>query len=338
MILLCPGCRALVDATAVEGGNLRCPKCQHEFAAPQRYEPEVLSGGGSGVESSGSPASSGSGSPPAGGGIAPPPITPPLITPPMPGRTAPGSGGSAVAGPGVPPPELPAGYTRSLTLSFTPGTLRWCPAVLLPLALLCTFFPWVTLSIGGSTVYAQGPWRALFGRVYADAALVEVSQWPTEWVERVGSDALLVLPALLLLILAVLVAWAERELGAVDFRKIPPLAGFWPWRRHLLLLASAAALVLLLIQSGRGWGLERALHQAVNERFAQQWNEALPNPVQLALVKYKMEQELHRYNLGHTHWQYLGLGSLVLAVLTLLATEALDRRGQRPPPRLVIQY
>lgn len=376
MILLCPGCRALVDATAAEAGKLRCPKCQHEFAAPQRYEPEVLRGGGGGMGASGAPTASAAGvPPPAGGGIvppvsppvsppiAPPPIAPavsspiapppvvsppvsppiappPVVSPPVASGAAVSAGaGSGAAGSGVlPPPEVPAGYTRSLTLTVAPGLLRWCPAVLLPLALLCTFFPWVAMSIGGSTVYAQGPWRAIFGSVYANAELVQVSRWPVEWVERVQADAALVLPALILLILAVLVAWADQGLGTVDFRKIPPLARFWPWRRTILLAASATALVLLLLQVWRGWGLERALHTWVNDRFAQEWNEALPNPVHLALVEYKIEQEWRRYNLGHTWAQWLGLASLAFSVLALAASLTLERRGQRPPPRLVIQY
>ncbi|MCX8140321.1 MAG: zinc-ribbon domain-containing protein [Gemmataceae bacterium] len=358
MILLCPGCRGLVEPAA-EGGKLRCPKCQHEFAAPQRYEPEVLRGGVGGMGASGAATASVSGVPSAAGGgmvppVAPPPIVPPPIAPPVSSPVAPppivpppvASGpaasvavgsGTIGAGGGV-PPELPAGYTRSLTLTVAPGVLRWCPAVLLPLALVCTFFPWVTMSIGGSTVYAQGPWRAIFGSVYANAELVQVSRWPVEWVQHVGSDAALVLPAVILLILAVLVAWADQGLSTVDFRKVPPLARFWPWRRSILLAASAAALALFVLQTWRGWGLERALHQTVNERFAQEWNEALPNPVHLALVEYKIDQELRRYNLEHTWAQWLGLASLVLSVLALAATLALERRGQRPPPRLVIQY
>lgn len=340
MILLCPGCRGLVEPAA-EGGKLRCPKCQHEFAAPQRYEPEVLRGGVGGMGASGAATASVSGVPSAaGGGMVPPVAPPPIVPPPVAsGPAASVAVGSGTIGSGaVPPPEVPAGYTRSLTLTVAPGLLRWCPAVLLPLTLLCTFFPWVAMSIGGSTVYAQGPWRAIFGSVYANAELVQVSQWPVEWVERVQPDAALVLPALILLILAVLVAWADQGLGTVDFRKIPPLVRFWPWRRTILLAASAAALVLLALQTWRGWGLERALHRAVDERFAQEWNEAQPNPVHLALVEYKIEQELRRYNLGHTWAQWLGLASLALSVLALAATLALERRGPRPPPRLVIQY
>jgi hypothetical protein len=210
--------------------------------------------------------------------------------------------------------------------------------VLLSLALFSTFFPWVGLFVGGSTVYAQGPWSALFGRVETNPALVEVVKWPTAWVDQVTSDAVILLPALMLLILAVLLAWGDRRATLLAKRLNPRLERLGPWRRSILIVCTTAATFLFFLSVWRGWGLERALWAAVNEQFATERNQAIHSPSQQAFVQYKIDQELHRYNLKHTFWQHLGLASLFLSLLALLLTLALERRENRPPPRFVIQY
>jgi len=343
-LVLCPACRELVETTADAVGQMRCPRCQHEFAAPRGNEvvsptsssipPPLPSVGASPISS---PASV---IPPPSSPevIAPPRIVPPVLPSRDPETSSSGVGTSDSAG-GLPPlPENSAGYSRTLSLTLRASTLRWGATVLLSLALVCTLFPWVGLFVGGSPVYAQGPWSAAFGRVETNPALVGVVQWPIDWVDRVAPDTEILLPALLLLVLAVVLAWADRSLAPVDLRQNASLARLWPWRRSILLGCTTLVTLLLFLSLWRGWGLERALSSSVNERFAEEWNRAVHSPSQLALVQYKIDQEFQRYNLKHTFWQWLGLTSLFTALLALLLSWVLERRAHRPPPRLVFQY
>jgi len=344
-LVLCPACRVLVEATSDTVGQMRCPRCQHEFVAPRENEPVVLPTGSTIPPPRPSVGASPISSPSS---VVPPPsspevIAPPRIVPPVPPprgpQTSPSEVGTSDSAGGLPPlPEGSAGYSRSLSLTLRASTTRWGATVLLSLALVCTLFPWVGLFVGGSPVYAQGPWGAAFGRVETDPALIEVVQWPTAWVDRVAPDTAMLLPALLLLILAVVLAWADRSLTSVDLRQNITLARLWPWRRSLLLACAAGATVLLFLSVWRGWGLERALLSSVNAQFAEEWNRSVHSPSQLVLVQYRIDQELLRYNLKHTLWQWLGLTSLFTALLALLLSWVLERRVHRPPPRLVFQY
>lgn len=321
MLLLCPGCQNLVEAERGVEGKVRCPRCQHQFAAPSPYEPEVLS-----------PSGSGWGSGTASAAIIPPPVPSTTTTSSTIGTTP----GTTVT---VPPlPELPQDYTRMVTLTLSPNMLVWLPPLFLTCALLSTFFPWVGMYMGDAMVYSQGPWRALVGSVSANPHLADALRWPTNWLDQLRSDWLLVLPALLLLMIAFVIAWADRGLTEVDVRRIPPLARLWPRRRVILLGVIGVATLLLLVQSWYGLSMERALHAAVEQRFAEELQQAESQSVQRLLVTYRIEQELQRYNLAHTLWQRLGLISLCLALLSMSAQLLLEYRGEKPPPRVVIQW
>jgi hypothetical protein len=76
----------------------------------------------------------------------------------------------------------------------------------------------------------------------------------------------------------------------------------------------------------------------VSEQFAKDRADAAGSRAKLAQVQYREEQEFAKYSLEHTTWLYLGLTSNLLAVLTMFVHSSLDRRGNKPPPRVVIQY
>ena len=86
--------------------------------------------------------------------------------------------------------------------------------------------------------------------------------------------------------------------------------------------------------------MERAILQAVrnNPVLVKEREEAGVSQAKLSAVEYKEDQELAKYNLERTTWLYLAVTCNLLAVLAMLARMALDRRGDKPPPRFVIQY
>ena len=145
-------------------------------------------------------------------------------------------------------------------------------------------------------------------------------------------------PFLLVLILATVLALADRGFHSLDPRRIPPLAGIWKWRKLAIFLFAATAFALAFSQVLHGFGLERAIRKTVAEKYAPERAEAKGNAVKLAQVQYREDQEFAKYNLERTTWLYVVLVCNLLAVFAMLAHTALERRGDKPPPRLVLQY
>jgi len=257
------------------------------------------------------------------------PTPPPGLVPPAPAPV-----------PANPPgPAMPAGYTRARAISFNPRVIAWLPAVLLVVTFLCTFAPWVGMYLGGYPVYSQGPWRAMFGAdPNPNPPLLEKMQTLGNWSHYFSSDWELMVPYLLVLLVATALALADRGFHSLDPRRIPPLAGIWNYRKLIILLFAAAAFALSFTQVLRGFGLERAVRKTVSEKYAPERADAGKDSVKLAIVQYREEQEFAKYNLERTTWLYLALTCNLLAVFAMLAHSSLERRGDKPPPRVVLQY
>lgn len=310
------------------GLAVTCPSCQKVFDAPAKYTPTVLS----------EPAPA----PP------PKPIPPrnPESTPMSPDvtaeRSAPPPGFVSPTPPMMPTtsaaPLMPAGYTRARVISFNPRVIAWLPAILLLVTFICTFAPWVGMYLGGYPAYSQGPWSAMVGSINPNHEFAEKMQTPTGWIDKVTSDWELMVPFLLALILAMALALADRGFHSLDPRKIPPLAGIWKWRKLAILVFAAAAFALAFTHVLNGFGMERAIRKTVAEQFAKERADAAGSRAKVAQVQYHEEQEFAKYNLERTTWLYVALTCNLLAVLAMLAHTALERRGDTPPPRLVVQY
>jgi hypothetical protein len=339
MKLICPNCMKPVsvpeEAAGTEAG---CPNCGRPFPVPARYNPVV----------------------------APPPPTtvPPVVHPepvPMPApptadRPPPGLVPTALvpqAPPGEaavpPPPPVPAGYTRSFGIVFTPRWVAWVPVVGLTVALVATFFPWVGSYFAGYPVYTQSPWQAVTGAVNRDFKLenpaVRELGVKTEWVGKVPSDWELMLPYFLLLILATVLAWGDRLVPTLpDPHRLPPplrwLPGVWPHRALVLAGLAGLSLVLLVGELSGGLGMERAIRRAVADDpgLVAKRKEAGNDPAKQAAADYAEQQELDKYNLRRTWALTIAFGTHLLAVLGLGAVAMLHRRGTKPPPRILMQY
>jgi hypothetical protein len=248
--------------------------------------------------------------------------------------------------PAPPVPPVPAGYTRSHGLSLSPTALAWVPAVGLTLILFLTFFNWVGMYVGGHPVVSQNPWRMVSGNPTRNHRLEELVKkqegWPLDQIlNKVHWDKLTP-PYLLMLLVGFVLAWAERMVATLDRNRLPPalrwVATVWPYRLPVLAALATVAFLLLAIQMVSGFNLEGAVKEVVSERFAEERKQAAGNPSALEKVEFKEGQELARYNLERTSWLWLALLLNLLVVVAMLARSGLERRGNRPPPRIVIQY
>jgi hypothetical protein len=80
------------------------------------------------------------------------------------------------------------------------------------------------------------------------------------------------------------------------------------------------------------------MRQTVAERFAADRERAAGNQAKLDEIEFRADQELSKFNLERTSWFELAVGLHLLVVLAMAGRFWLDRRGTKPPPRLVLQY
>ena len=330
MRLICPHCMSGVTVSDdAAGQEAACPNCGKSFPTPARYSAAV-------VPEAPAPTRVPEVAPmPAVVPSQVQPVPPPGLVPPAPvaqsGFLPPASAVAAEA-------PAPVGYARSCGITISPHVVSWLPAVLLLLTLALTVFPWVGSYAGGSAVYSQRPWGAMFGAVSRNFGLEKAVIIPAGWMDKVRSDWELMLPYLLLLILATVLAWADRGMHALDPRKIPPLAKIWPHRQTVICVLAGFAFVLAILQVSNGFGMERAIRKQVAEKFAKAREEAAGSQEKHERIEYEVEIEYKTYNLERTTWMYLALLFNLLAVLAVVARLILDRRGNKPPPKLLLHY
>lgn len=340
--LVCPNCMKTVSVPEdAAGKDAPCPECGKPFPVPARYTPTV-------APAPTVPPPVRPESPPMSSAPLDRPAPPPgLVPPPYP---SPNTQLEPPLPPPPPPPPIPFGYTRSRGVNISPTVLAWVPAVCLTVIFLLTFFPWVGSYVGRTAVYTQTAWRAAFGgeqsRVRTNFPLEDLmkrnARWPDGVVDKATSDWALLVPYILVLILALVIAWAERMVATLDRARMPPqlrwAASLWPYRIPMVAGLATVALLVLVIQMTRGFGLERAFGEVVSERFAEERKASATSPQAQAAIDFKEDEELARYNLERTTWLYLALGLNILVVVAMVGRAWLDRRGNKPPPRIVFQY
>lgn len=340
MRLVCPYCvNEATYSDDLAGKEVTCPHCGKSFPTPVRYsamaptaDAETAAGPIEPVRSLPHPEIP----MPAGGD----PYPPPGYVPPTSETRVDPSRASSMQGT-VPAASatVSGGLTRSCGITISPAVVAWLPAILLTVVLVCTAFPWVGCFVGDSAVYAQRPWGAMFGSTpYRNFQLEEAGVIPSGWLDKISSDWRLLLPFFFLLLVSLIFAWAERGLSSVDPRQIPPLAKLWPGRHAVIAGCATLALVMLLLQVAQGFSMERAIHRHIEREFADRLEKAANSPAELARLEYLEEQVYRSYNVEYTKWFYIAVISHIVAVAAIVLRLALDRRGDRPPPRLVLYY
>ncbi len=335
MRLICPHCMSgvtVADDTA--GKEATCPNCGRSFPTPARYSAAVVPEAAAAVASAAASPPSGAvlPTPPPVPGAASVPTPPPGYIPP-----APPAPDGFLPSSHAATPEL-AGYTHARGITISPKVVAWLPAALLTVVLVLTFFPWVGSYLGGSAVYSQRPWGAMFGGSPSrNYQLEEAGAIPGAWIDKMHSDWALLLPFFLFLLAGLSFAWAERGLSSFDPRKVPPLAKLWPWRNAIVLVCATFTLLFALWQVANGFSMERAIQKQISEQFAAV-REKETSPAKLDALKYKEEQAYNAYNVERTTWLYLALFCNALAVGAIVTRIALDKRGNKPAPKIVLHY
>ncbi|HSQ57988.1 MAG TPA: hypothetical protein VLM40_19850, partial [Gemmata sp.] len=183
-------------------------------------------------------------------------------------------------------------------------------------------------------------WRAMFASVGNNPIYTQYMPPDPVWLTIISLDIGLLLPFILLLLVALVVAWLDRFERSIDVRRFPRLEKAWPVRKTTIAVAAGLALLFLLIQLARGFGMERAIRTSVrdNPEIKKAREDAAGYPSREAGVENRVEAEMAKYNLERTWWQDIAVLSLLVAVLATILSIRLDKRGNKPPPRIVLHY
>jgi hypothetical protein len=235
----------------------------------------------------------------------------------------------------------PLGDQRECALTLSPRILAWVPAISLTVALVAVlFFSWVGSFPAGERVFAQSPLQALF----ADFSRKTVSavQDEEKGLESLVRTNLLMLPFLVGLLIAVFYAWLERLFPHPTLQTMPsflaPLISLWPRRFLLMISLTGFCLALILFQCWRGFSLETAVRDyAVAQVHAKQ-SDPLDTSVKQQTEQIRISQEAGKFCLSDTLASTWGLIALWTALASLLLLGWLDRRGDKPAPRLILRH
>jgi hypothetical protein len=332
--LSCYKMTELTDDTA--GKQVVCPNCQKPMDVPQKYSPQVASGGGIPTVPTAKP-STGVPPMPSDATILPPgvnvpatPQLPPVVQAPPPGTVTPSQN----------PPPVPSEYTGGIGFGLNPVWFAWVPLGCLGLAFILSFFPWTKLAPGGYTVLFQNGWDALAGGM--SDTVPELPDWKE--LEKGLSGKLradiFILPYLLLLIPTVALAVIERVVNPVTTKLPGPLLWIprvWP---YLLLLIGGLSVVLLLLLffgSLRGFSLERSVNEIATAKFEEQIAKN-PAGTELRKINIQIGQEAARYAPRQTTWLSILLLLHLLALLAILVRLWMNTRVNKNHPRISLQW
>jgi hypothetical protein len=238
-----------------------------------------------------------------------------------------------------------AGLPRSFGLPLDPHVIAWLPAVCLTLCLVFSFFPWVGAFPGGYRVFSQTPWEAAVRDVTFPATAVPESLQKAEpELRKLVSLNLLMFLYGILLILTVVLAWLERVVFRTppDASTLPgPLAwlpGVWPHRFLLLLGLSLFLLFLIAVQSWLGFGVETAVEQYATTLHAEELKAAGTNAQKKQIAQINIAMDEARFVVQTTTVREIAVAAHVVVILAVLARFWLDRRGNKPVPRIAVEY
>ncbi|MFN4261904.1 MAG: hypothetical protein ACK4RK_21700 [Gemmataceae bacterium] len=315
MNLLCPICQKMLQVSDQFAGQLmKCPLCGGSFTVPTL--------------------------PPAPGAAAPPPPTP-TTPPPVPGPPA-GAGHAATPSPAAPEPvksasvsaPAPTGYTHSRTCVVNPRVLPWVILGSLVLIFILMFFPWVGMYPAGVGVGSQNAWEVAFGMFSCDTEWESVVGFQCDNPDnQPGLSVFVLFYVLLFLLLLIPLAVASTLIKLMPIKLPPPVMALLPWRSALVAGLAALGLLFLLFQLLLGFSLSNKIEE-VSEKAV----EAQRKTDKKELVDFRKGQRLAQFNVQTTTWLRLVLLLNVIVIAGAGLDFWLERRGDKPLPRMDVHW
>jgi hypothetical protein len=308
MRVICPNCQQTMTVADSEAGKMiACTQCAHSFQAPQMF-------------------------------MAPPaPDLPPVVVKPVAetvsAETKPSAAASTPAAP-TSPSSPGTIHSHQHYLVLNRKICAWLAPICLSIVFLLTFFKWVGFYPAGYSAYSQNAWQALFADISVDPVFEKkVFHKEKELNESLHASWWL-LPYFPLLMLGLLLAWADHILRLAKTPLPPALQGLWRHRSTWIAVCAGLTLFFLLIQWTTGFGLARALTASISEEELK--DAKTPEEIQVAEMKIAMEKA--KYYPGTTIWLHLAVLSHIVAVAGIAGETWLIHRGDKPPPRAGVMW
>jgi hypothetical protein len=318
MRLLCPYCQKAITVPDSEAGKeVNCPECRERFAAPQLYTPAPP--------------------PPEPAPAEPPPAPSPAPVPETYLSDRPPAETPAPRLPDLPAPDRElSGFARMASVPLDPTVIRWIPAGALFVAFVLTFLPWNGLCPAGYPAYTQNAWQVLFSGLSWDAVAEDELKLKEDLDGRLHSGWWL-LPYLVLLLPALVLAIAGPVMDAAGVKPPPGLERVWQFRPALLGALVVMTLLFLLAQWATGFGLQRAVNEKVEADFAEA--KALANtPEKMQRWEMKVAERKGGYHVRTTPWLRLAVLCHFIAAAAVVAEAGLMLRGNKPAPRAAVLW
>jgi hypothetical protein len=327
MRVFCPSCQEPVTiADDLAGKATFCPLCKAAFTAPTLFSPP--------------PAPL---TPPATPPTAPTPAQPPPSYPnlsldptPAPPVSSPNGPTAKASTPELPPrpAAAPSSGTRTWGFTVPADVVQWIAPAFLILAMFLWFFSWNGAYPGGFDVYTQGPWRAIGGSYDYDLVgeavfhLNEPAAEGKKGLQDAVHSNLLMLPYMLLLFGTTALAVALTVLPMLRLKLPPQVEKLMPYRTAAVAILGLLLVVILGLQSLRGFGLENAIIERIDDGL-QADREKAKLPDDIKKFELKRESEIGRLNVRHTAALRLEMLCLIVAVAGAALAFAVSRRGDR---------
>jgi hypothetical protein len=356
MNLVCPHCQKLVTVSDENAGQMAsCPACNEKFVVPSLAQTSVLPPLHLDlpVDISLTPEPP----PPEPARLQPsthaereepfykvssetPPATKPLfsthekeqITTAPAKRAAPAPGTPKPAMPSAPttPPPPPGEYLHHRWVSLNPRVLPPLVMISVVLWFFMLWFPWAGAYPGGYGLYSQNEFQIFWGS-YSTDAVGEKALGDAKAFDSVSGSVLMFFYFLLVLI-ALVLGLAPLAVTHGTLKLPPSVQQLWPWRMAILGAVLVLALLVLLLQSSIGFGIERAVAAHVDAGLQAQ-REAAKTPEEVEVVNIQRGMQIGRVGLHRTSWYHLAILFQLLALAGVGLEMWLEKRGNRPLPR-----
>jgi hypothetical protein len=355
---ICPHCQKMVEIPE-DGNTAPCPQCSQSITVPKTYsiqvDPSAVKPSIPTITSTPvSPASATSGSPSqtsASPTTAPsasaPPLPPPGLPPGMPSPPR-LSADRPAPPPGLANPTIIARpsdqYTGSFPITLSSNLIPWIVAGCLTAIFVLMMFPWSGSYSSGTSVYSQSFWGALSNSFTTNTSIEQVYNQEANIQKAVRSDWWILLPYLFLVLIGIVLAWADRLVQAADFAyRIGPLgtvrALIWPRRGLILFAIAAATLALFALETLRGFGLEAGIRTVALQQFDEDAKKAQGNSSETVKVNAKIGKEVASYGLasGYAFW-LVALAHIIAIIATGLRIWLDDRGPTTSLPRMLFEW
>ncbi len=233
-------------------------------------------------------------------------------------------------------PETWGDYSHFRSIGLKSTWCKWLIPICFTILYILSFFKWVGLYPGGYAAYTQNAWQALFADMKVDPVSEKYLQLEASLDERLPNSWWM-LPYLILLLVALLLAWSEPLLRGLDRRFPPIIEKIFTFRLAILGVCAGFALFFLLIQSLASFGVERALQNKVNASFHKE-REAARTPEDIQKVEMEMASSLGGYHLGRTYYLSLVYIFHFIAMAAIASDMLLTYRHDQPPPRIGVMW